>query len=690
MKISLQARQFCCLLYLLLHVAAHFSAQWFEAMPGISIWYAPAGLALSLLLLLGPGYWPTVLVANVLTAYMGSGLPEWWAPLVFPGLLTANYTFWAWLGRRTLGAMILPDTPKRVAGFILLLLAAPAAAALLGTVAFNLISQGGGMEFGLSLTRWWVGDFCGLLTVVPVALVFAGPWVRDELKQGPLMAPQGKSWVTVLVQSVCLLLALVLVYSVEPLRRYNAFYICFLPLIWISLDHGLPGATLATLAVTMSGLVSMNLFGDGSQALVLNFLLFVVAVACVGLGLGTAVSTRNAMQERFLRAQKMESLGVLAGGIAHDFNNLLTVVLGNATLARLDTDEKSPVAGCLDQIETATKKASELCQQMLVYAGKAQTSLAQVDLNDLAARSVGLLSSSIPKQCRILLQTSGPAAKVRVDENQLRQVMITLLLNASEAIGQEEGRIIIRTLQRRFTRDELRHHFAEGSLPEGDYSVMEIEDNGCGMSREVLSRIFEPFFTTKFIGKGMGLAAVLGIVKSNHGGVAVRSEEGAGTCFQIVFPSVAGATPPPTGNTPSPTRTLHAPGTAHGLILVVDDDVGVRTIVARSLRSLGYEVLEAGDGVEAVELFKMQQERLSCVLSDVVMPRMDGAAAYLQMKSINPRIPVALMSGYDATRRLESLGSQQPPVFISKPFDLQKLGQRLEGLIAASPNARGA
>jgi len=678
MKLPIKDRQFCSLIYLLLHFAAHVSARLFEVMPGISIWYAPCGLALAILFLLGPRQAPLVFAANVVTAYTGEGLPEWWAPLFYPALLTANYTLFAWIGRRWLGAHFIPTTFAKAALFVLLMLTAPACTALVGNLVPLLSGFGDPAQFWPSVLRWWVGDFCGLITVVPAAVVFAGSWLREEPipwaspREGPSVG------LIIVLQATLLITLLTLTFVLEPLKAYHAFHLCFLPLIWICLDHGLPGATLGTLVTTLGGLIGIHYFGQSSHELIVNFLLFILAITGVGLGLGSVVSSRHMMQQRILRTQKMESLGVLAGGIAHDFNNLLTVILGNANLIRLDAEGNETVAASVSQIELASRKAADLCQQMLVYAGKAPLAVTSFELHGVIEKSIGMLGSAIPKDCRIIVQPPSAVARVLGDESQVRQVIITLLINAAEAMGDRAGRIIVRSDRRHLFKEDLRHHAADKQLEEGVYAILEIEDNGCGMSPEVLSRIYEPFFTTKFIGKGMGLAAVLGIVKANKGGISVISEKDVGTRFQLVFPA---AEPPPSPAAPQPKRASFAVG---GGVLVVDDDTAVRAVVVRCLGNLGFTTIQAGDGLEAVELFERHHESLCCVITDLAMPRMDGATALLQMRKIAPSVPVVLMSAYDPQRSLERLGGISPSGFIAKPFDLTSLEQHLRAILCES------
>ena len=307
---SLTKPQQLCIAYALVHTLVHFSARWFEVQPGIStsIWYPPGGLALALLVLLGPRYVPVVFLANFATAWFGSSSRAFWSALFFPGLVTANYAAAAWLVRRYLGPRLLPGGARGTAVFYATVAGAPLVAAFIGTAVAAAMSTRSALFsvplFLRSVRDWWIGDASGLLTVVPVAMVFVGPWL-DGLRVAPDSRPArvGPIWLAV-VRGAALLGTLVLVLMVPALREHRAFYLCFLPLVWICVYHGLPGATLATLAVMMVGLVGMRLAGTTVDYSYI-FLLFEVAVAGVGLGLGTMVSERNEAEAQ-LAASNLE------------------------------------------------------------------------------------------------------------------------------------------------------------------------------------------------------------------------------------------------------------------------------------------------------------------------------------------------------------------------------------------------
>jgi two-component system, cell cycle sensor histidine kinase and response regulator CckA len=382
-------------------------------------------------------------------------------------------------------------------------------------------------------------------------------------------------------------------------------------------------------------------------------------------------------ERKMLLIQKSESLGVLAGGIAHDFNNLLTAMLGNASLARLDLADDSPLHGPLVQIETAATRAAELCQQMLAYAGRSPLSIAEVDITHLIEETRQLLQVSIGKKTEIDLQLERPLPVIRAAPAQMQQIVMNLVLNAAEAIGEKAGRITIRTQSRQFDAAELNRRFLSAPLTAGPYVLIEVADTGSGMTRETMARIFEPFFTTKFTGHGLGLAAVMGIVRSHGGGISVASEPGKGSVFSIVFPSAVGSTP----SIPV-SKTLPPFARVAGLALVVDDEEHVRNLVMKILTMLGFSVITAVDGLDALEKFRGESERLSVVLLDLTMPRMDGEQAFLEMNRINAGVPVILMSGFSEKLTLDRFATTKPAGFLAKPFDLKTVQSRVLAVVS--------
>jgi PAS domain S-box-containing protein len=385
-----------------------------------------------------------------------------------------------------------------------------------------------------------------------------------------------------------------------------------------------------------------------------------------------AEDVRMETERRMLQAQKLESLGVLAGGIAHDFNNLLTAMLGNASLARLDLPESSPVHHPLGQIEIAAVRAAELCKEMLAYSGRSHLVATRTDLSTLVEDTTQLLQVSISKKCVLKLELHRPLPAIMADPTQIRQIIMNLVINASDAIGERSGLIRVCTGLMRVDRQYLEQTFLSPDIVAGDYVFLEVNDNGCGMPPEVKARVFEPFYTTKFTGHGLGLAAVLGIVRSHHGAIRVYSEPGRGTTFKLLFPAVEeGALPPEKpGDEGSAWRGA-------GLALVVDDEETVRAVAARTLESLGFTPITASDGAEGVRVFREHAGALRLVLLDLTMPHMDGEETYRELHRINPDVPVVLMSGFTETDTIDRFAGKKLAGFIQKPFDRRRLQDKL-------------
>jgi PAS domain S-box-containing protein len=396
-------------------------------------------------------------------------------------------------------------------------------------------------------------------------------------------------------------------------------------------------------------------------------------------GIATDITGRKAGEEqklalerRLLESQKLESLGVLAGGIAHDFNNILTAILGNANLAALELPSDHGVRPLLRHIEHASRRASDLCAQMLAYAGKAAFIITPVNLTALVRDTAALLEVSVGRRVRLELKTVRDLPAVQADATQLRQIVMNLVINAADAIGDRaDGRIVVSTFARQVTADFFAAAVQAPALPAGAYVVLEVADNGTGMGPDVLARIFEPFFTTKFSGRGLGLAAVLGIVQSHHGALFVESTPGRGTVFRLLLPASAARA----GDTAPPITA--APVALKGTVLVVDDEESVRDVALRALRSVGLQVIEVGDGQAALLAYRQRAADINLVLLDLTMPGLSGEETLRQLRMVAPTLPVVVMSGYseaETTRRCASLGVS---AYLPKPFELADLVARM-------------
>ncbi|MBU6402403.1 MAG: response regulator, partial [Verrucomicrobia bacterium] len=389
---------------------------------------------------------------------------------------------------------------------------------------------------------------------------------------------------------------------------------------------------------------------------------------------------RVALERKLLEAQKLESLGVLAGGIAHDFNNLLTAILGNVSLAVMETPSESPAQGCLKNIEQVSLQAAGLCRQMLAYSGRGRTATRRLDLTAVIQDMNQLLQVSIAKTNVLKFELGEDLPAVEVDVAQLRQVILNLVINASEAIGERSGVIRIRTGVLRATRAWFAEAHLSPDLPSGDYVYLEVVDTGCGMTAATRGRIFDPFFTTKFTGRGLGLAAVLGIVRAHRGAVKVVSESGRGSTFTLLLPCAGGASEVDQPAPPAADGAWRGSGT----ILVVDDEDTVRTVTARMLESLGFEVLLAADGREGVNTFSTHASATTLVLLDMTMPHLDGEATLREIRRIRPDARVILTSGYseqDASSRFTGLDLSG---FLQKPFRLEELREKMREVLTRS------
>jgi PAS domain S-box-containing protein len=374
-------------------------------------------------------------------------------------------------------------------------------------------------------------------------------------------------------------------------------------------------------------------------------------------------SEKRAFEAQLAQAQRLESLGVLAGGVAHDFNNLLMGILGNTSLA-IDDLGPSPVADRLQEVEKAGRRAAELCQQMLAYSGKGKFALEPIDLSVLIDDIGDLLGSAVSKKAGMLRHLAADLPTIDGDSGQLRQVIVNLVTNAAEAIGDQAGTIRIRTEAVSCTEGQLRRLFLGERLKQGRYVCLEVSDTGTGIDANAIGRIFEPFYTTKFLGRGLGLAATLGIVRGHGGALGVESEPGRGTTFRVFFPVSRKA---------QQSRSLESnrSGSWQTTVLVVDDEELTRNVLRRYLEVAGHRVLVAKDGEEGLEALEAHRD-IGLVLLDATMPKRGGEEILFEIRERRPFLPVILCSGY---RQAEANPSRKvrPDAFVQKPFDSQTL-----------------
>jgi signal transduction histidine kinase/ActR/RegA family two-component response regulator len=394
-----------------------------------------------------------------------------------------------------------------------------------------------------------------------------------------------------------------------------------------------------------------------------------------------AEEERRKLEEQVQQTQRFESLGVLAGGVAHDFNNLLTSILGNADMALETLPEASPAWRRIAHIEKASINAADLCSQMLAYAGKGRFIVKPTNLNTVVKNMSQLLGASISKDVILDLVFEDELPAVEADATQMQQVVMNLVTNASEAVGEESGMVSVTTGVMDCNRSYLGRSYSRDDQPEGRYVYIEVTDTGCGMDEQTQAKMFEPFFTTKFTGRGLGLAAVLGIIRGHGGAIVVDSQPGRGTTVTALFPALDHYEPlqtEPQQNVEDPVHTFS------GTVLVVDDEESVREISAFMLETAGFDVITAKNGFEALEMYLQHADVISCVLLDLTMPHMDGIKVFEQLREIRDDVRVVLASGYSEEEISKRYASSGIAAFIHKPYLLSTLKAKLHEALSAS------
>jgi len=394
-------------------------------------------------------------------------------------------------------------------------------------------------------------------------------------------------------------------------------------------------------------------------------------VACDGdkiLSIVRNISEQKKLEEQLKQAQKLESLGVLAGGIAHDFNNILTSILGYAELAVTELTEGSIERESVEQITTSAHRAAELIKQMLAYSGKGKFFVKSINLPGLIEETIENIDASILKNCRVIYEFEKDLPAMEGDKAQLRQLIKSLVINSAEAINNFDGVITISSGEIKCDRKYLSKNYLDDNLPEGLYVFLEVKDNGCGMTEEVQEKIFDPFFSTKFTGRGLGLAAALGIVRSHQGGIKVLSSPDRGTKFKIIFPA-SGRIEKKITLKKIKNKILQSTGA----ILVIDDDKAVCRVTENILKKLGFNVFTALNGKDGIEVFHEKSGEISLVLLDMKMPDMTGEETLPYLKNINNNIPVILSSGYNEDEGKNNFKKKGFSAYIQKPYKVNEL-----------------
>jgi len=393
------------------------------------------------------------------------------------------------------------------------------------------------------------------------------------------------------------------------------------------------------------------------------------------------------LERQVQHAQKLESLGVLAGGIAHDFNNILMAILGNADLALSSMSPHAPARDHLGEIETSTRRAAALAKQMLAYSGRGQFVIEPIHLNEFVEEMVHMFEVTISKSAVLKFHLADDLPVFEGDATQIRQILMNLITNASEAIGERNGIIAFSTGAMDCDREYLDSADAavrvglDEPLVEGKYVWFEVADTGCGMDRETLDWLFDPFFTTKFTGRGLGMAATLGIVRGHRGAIRIYSEPGEGTTIKVLLPAWDSDTLPATRSEGGEVDEEEWRG--EGTILITDDEVTIRTVGRQMLENMGYRVLLAPDGRAALELLREHEDEIVCILLDLTMPHLDGAQTFREIRRIKPDAKIILSSGYneqDATQRFAGRGLSG---LLQMPYQSTALRAKLKEVVGS-------
>lgn len=396
------------------------------------------------------------------------------------------------------------------------------------------------------------------------------------------------------------------------------------------------------------------------------------------------IRERDQIEAVLLQTQKLESLGAMASGIAHDFNNLLSAILGQASVARLKLPPDSPALKHIDRSIVATERAADLTRQLLIYSGRGQIEHKLTNLNQILEENLHLFEVAVPHNVQLTHQLMHDLPFIMADPGQMQQVVMNLLMNSVQAIGDKPGYISISTRTRHLTpgKEPLNWQYGNSAPHAGPYVVLEVEDSGEGMSPEILNRIFEPFFTTKETGHGLGLATVLGIVRTHQGGAQVESDPGSGTTFRLFFPASRQYLKPPAAE---PLDNTDTPCPLSGRILLIDDDDAVITTLRDILEMEGFSVLTAPDGARGVQMYHQYRAEIQLVLLDISMPGMDGIDVLRRLQAIQPGVRVIISSGLNRTGKLLPLTEEPNVSYLHKPYDAARALSEVKRRLTEQP-----
>lgn len=386
------------------------------------------------------------------------------------------------------------------------------------------------------------------------------------------------------------------------------------------------------------------------------------------------ITQRKESEEALRQAQKLESLGVLAGGIAHDFNNLLTGMLGHASIVQATLPADSDASEQLERLMQSAETAADLTRQLLAYAGKGQFAVRPINLNRLIHENAGLIETAIPRRTELTMNLQEDLPLLEADRGQLQQVVMNLVINAAESLGEQGGEVNISTSLQTLQEASETEFIGGDRLAPGNYIVLEVHDNGKGMSKATIDRIFDPFFTTKISGHGLGLSATLGIIRTHNGGVQVESTLDQGSTFRIFFPAS------------TKQESIHVPHNfippqINGRVLIIDDEAPVRRVAEDMLHVLGMKTVAAASGQEGIDLYKQHADNIDLIILDMKMPGMDGEETFRRLKSLNPEAKVILATGYSESDDLSTFVEQNTVEFLRKPFALSALAEKIQTVL---------
>ena len=398
------------------------------------------------------------------------------------------------------------------------------------------------------------------------------------------------------------------------------------------------------------------------------------------------ITERRNIEAQRLHAQKLESLGVLAGGVAHDFNNLLTGILGNASLVAEGLHPANPNRRILNECIQAAERAAQLTRQLLAYAGKGRFVTEAIDLSALVREISALIQTSISRKVQIRLELANDLPLMEADAGQLQQVVMNLIINGAEAIGEDVGLVVCTTAAQTVDDAYLNTLGVEAQhIAPGTYVTLEVHDSGCGMDEATLARIYEPFFSTKFTGRGLGLAAVSGIVHGHKGALKVYTSPGKGSTFKVLFPAAERLA----DDESQDAEVLNAgcEGNNH-TVLIVDDEDSVRSVARNTLQRRGYRTIEARDGREALEVYRRFAHEITLVLLDLTMPYLNGEEVLRELKIITPAVKVLLSSGFNEVEAIRRFTGKGLAGFLQKPYTAMRLAETIKSIISENTTDR--